>query len=100
MMTLASVPEGNARSKNSGSQVGFPVWEGELIDRSKNKSRFLLDTYGVAVDLGQQRPHRYTQRAESNDYCPNRRDPCNFLQAQTFSPLTCSRTERILLSGA
>ncbi|MGY3609107.1 MULTISPECIES: DUF6932 family protein [unclassified Bradyrhizobium] len=30
--------------------VGFPVWSTYLMDRDKNKKRFSLDTYGVAID--------------------------------------------------
>lgn len=32
------------------ANVGFPEWTSELMDRDRNKVRFLLDTYGVAVD--------------------------------------------------
>ena len=30
--------------------AGFPFWKLELMNRDKNKVRFALDTYGVAVD--------------------------------------------------
>jgi hypothetical protein len=30
--------------------VGFPVWAVYLMDRDRNKRRFGLDTYGIAID--------------------------------------------------
>ena len=38
------------QDRNLWATTGFPIWAGELMDRDKNKARFSLDTYGVAVD--------------------------------------------------
>lgn len=43
-------PAAYQQDPNLWATVGFPAWAGELMDRDKNKARFLLDTYGIAVD--------------------------------------------------
>ncbi|KYK45336.1 hypothetical protein A1D31_34875 [Bradyrhizobium liaoningense] len=43
-------PAAYQQDPNLWASIGFAVWIGELMDRDKNKSRFLLDTYGIAVD--------------------------------------------------
>jgi hypothetical protein len=32
--------------------TGFPQWTGEVVNRSLNKQRYLLDAYGIVVDQG------------------------------------------------
>jgi hypothetical protein len=34
------------------ASTGFPEWSSEVADRTKNKQRFLIDTYAIAIDQG------------------------------------------------
>jgi hypothetical protein len=43
-------PAAYQQDPNLWATVGFPIWATELMDRNKNKTRFLLDSYGLAVD--------------------------------------------------
>jgi hypothetical protein len=43
-------PASFQRDPATWAAVGFPVWTLYLMNRDKNKERFGLDTYGIAVD--------------------------------------------------
>jgi hypothetical protein len=43
-------PASFQRDPATWAAVGFPVWATYLMDRDRNKERFGLDTYGIAVD--------------------------------------------------
>lgn len=50
VFSLLVRPAAYQKDQNLWANAGYPAWIGELMDRGKNKARFLLDTYGMAVD--------------------------------------------------